>query len=229
VSWKAYLEGREADLEMLGHQFDQGPEVIGRGDDGCWVTSSRFEGLVDPVDVQRVARRALAEMNGAAALFDANYQPGGLTDRFRDGNGPEVIVANAKIAASFHMIAKGEVRDGNGELISPAQPSTPGQYYVSVAARDRHASEVLELLSEPPADWVALYKVYEVIEAEGDLPRWASNAEFKAFTASANRPSVGGSGARHAREQPGTPKKTITLAEGQEFIKRVVIVWIASK
>jgi hypothetical protein len=102
-------------------------------------------------------------MNGAAALFDADYQAVGLTDRFRDGNGPEVIVANGRMGASFHMIAKAEVRDVNGELITPAQPSTPGQYYVSVATRHRHVSEVLELLSEPPSDWVALYKAFGVV------------------------------------------------------------------
>ncbi|ABD11175.1 hypothetical protein Francci3_1799 [Frankia casuarinae] len=45
-----------------------------------------------------------------------------------------------------------------------------------------------------------------------------------------NHPGISGQAARHAR-MPGTPSKTsaMDLAEGQAFVRRVVLAWIAAE
>jgi hypothetical protein len=172
-------------------------------------------------------------MNGVAALVYESYRPVRLNDRFSDGAGSTFVLLTGAIVATSHLSAVLEARGPHGELIPapppPPPPPTPGPDYLSVARRDANVREVLDLLARGPADWVTLYKVYEVIEAEGGHMRWASKSSYSAFTASANLPSVSGPDARHARSTSGRPKRTMTLDQALAFIKGVVRAWISSK
>jgi hypothetical protein len=92
---------------------------------------------------------------------------------------------------------------------------------------------VLEILTEAPQPgWGELYKVHEIIRDSikpDTIPGrgWADGATDSAFTASANLPGVSGSAARHAR-MDGTPKRTMTVDQGREYIRTVVVRWLDS-
>jgi hypothetical protein len=228
MGWRAYLEGHQFDLDLLVEQFDRGQVVVRRDGDQCWMESPDFAALAEPGELQRVSGNLLSEMNGAAALVDASYRRVELTDRFSDGTGSNFVLLSAAIEARIRGTAVGEVRGPDGELIPPPPP-TPGPDYLAVARRDPNIREVLKLLGGGPGDWVTLYKIFEVIRADGNHTRWAPESEYSAFTVSANLPSVSGSDARHARGTPGSPKRTMTIHDARAFIRRVALAWVSSK
>jgi hypothetical protein len=232
MRWRAYLEGGELDLALLEDQFDRGDAVVGRDDNGYWVESPRFEGLTALADVQCIARDVLNAMNGVAALVYQSYRPANLRDHFRDSAGNTFVLMTAAIVATGHLAAEVHAHGPNGELIPPPPPPRPptmGPDYLRVALLHPNVREVLDLLAPGPADWVTLYKVYEVIKVEGGHKRWAPMSEYNAFTASANLPSVSGRDARHARSASGRPKRTMTLDQARAFIRGVLDAWIWSK
>jgi hypothetical protein len=60
-----------------------------------------------------------------------------------------------------------------------------------------------------PLGWVELYKVFEIVRdsaPKADLATMVNAGDLKAFTASANRPDISGSDARHARIAGDPPK-----------------------
>ena len=59
-------------------------------------------------------------------------------------------------------------------------------------------AEVLSWLAGREPDWVALYKVYEILRDAGALGL-VSTADWKTFTSSSNNVKVSGDGARHAQ------------------------------
>jgi hypothetical protein len=75
-------------------------------------------------------------------------------------------------------------------------------------------------------DWVALYKMFEIIrDAVGGgqvglvATGWTDQADLSAFTGSANRPDVYGDRARHARMSGGPPRQTMDLVRAQACIR----------
>ncbi|MDX3185550.1 hypothetical protein ABT358_22150 [Streptomyces sp. NPDC000341] len=105
---------------------------------------------------------------------------------------------------------------------------------MQLASSNVDVAETLEILgrSSVSLTWVDLYKVYEIVRGNvgGDkqlkATQWVSSGDLSAFTASANRPDVSGSEARHARATgTGLPKRTMTLAEGEAFVRSLVLAW----
>ena len=227
MSWRAYLEGHPFDLDLLVEQFDRGQVVVRRDGDQCWIESPDFEALTEPGEVQRVSRNLVNAMNGVAALVDASFRRVELTDRFSDGTGSTFVLLSAAIEARSRVTAVAEVRGPDGGLIAP--PPTPGPDFLAAARREQNVLEVLELLGRGPGDWVTLYKIFEVIRADGHHTRWATEPEYSAFTVSANRPSVSGPDARHPRGAQRSPKRTMTIHDAREFIRRVALAWVSSK
>jgi hypothetical protein len=227
MSWRAYLEGHPFDLDLLVEQFDRGQVVVRRDGDQCWMESPDFEALTEASEVQRVSCNLLSAMNGAAALVDASYRRVELTDRFSDGTGSMFVLLSAAIEARSRGTAVAKVRGPDGGLIAP--PPTPGPDYLAAGRRDQNVREVLQLLGCGPGDWASLYKIFEVIRADGRHTRWATDPEYRAFKLSANLPSVSGSDARHARVALRSPKRTMTIHDAREFIRRVALVWVSSK
>ena len=135
----------------------------------------RLRALADAGDVQASASRLLYQMNGAAALVDSTYRPVKLMDRLRDTAGTTVLLGSANLTAQGRLTAR-EIRGLDGEVVPSPPPSpTLGPEYLAAADRDSTVREVLKLLGDGPADWFTLYKVYEVIHADGSDTRWATN------------------------------------------------------
>ncbi|PKL78690.1 MAG: hypothetical protein CVV27_02935 [Candidatus Melainabacteria bacterium HGW-Melainabacteria-1] len=82
-------------------------------------------------------------------------------------------------------------------------------------------------------DWVSLYKVYEHIRAlcgsEEKLRKklQLSKADISSFTGSANNPAISGDLSRHAVQIGEPPKKTMTLQQGREFIRTLMLRFLS--
>ena len=232
MSWHAYLVGQEFDLDLLVEQFNRGSVIVRHDGHDYWIESPDFETLTEPREVANAATIFLSKMNGAAALVHQRYRPVKLSNQFRDNAGRNLLMTTASFSAQARLTAATPILlRPDGEVVQPAPP-TPGSEYIAAAHRHPVVQEALELLSQGPRDWVSLYKVFEIIRADGGHTRWASEADYKAFTNSANLPSVSGAQARHARQPPGrssTPKRTMSIQEAQDFIRLVTIKWIRSK
>jgi hypothetical protein len=118
--------------------------------------------------------------------------------------------------------------------VAPAPPPAPkGPEYFELIATHSVVGEVLEILggSSVSLTWVDLYKVYEIIRHDVGNDKalnakvWVTDGDISAFTASANRPDISQSEARHARMPGEPPKRTMTLAQGEDFIRRLVVAW----
>jgi hypothetical protein len=168
---------------------------------------------------------------GIARALDSSFRPVTLTGRFvdEDSGVHHVVVADTASARARASVVVTQV-----EPAAPAPPPPPtGPEYFDLIATHPVVDEVLEILggSSVSLTWVDLYKVYEIVRHEVcdekalKAKAWVTGGEMSAFTASANRPDVSHSEARHARVQGGPPKRTMTLAQGEDFIRRLVVAW----
>jgi hypothetical protein len=113
-------------------------------------------------------------------------------------------------------------------------PPSPWPHRFALAAIHPDVAEVLDIMgSSEPLGFFELYKVHEIIHDAIKPKRiaelgWASKADDSAFTGSANRADVSGSGARHARNSGPPPTRTMTLAEGRSFVGDLVTKWLDS-
>lgn len=241
VNVKAWLSGHPFDLQTLAELFASGDtRVVKEGEDYA-LTSTEIDNRPDGVPFHELAPIVLQRVNGLARVLRGDdYRPVGLTGRYQEGDGNHhvvsadvaeararaypvtVVVGSATLEARAHMSAVGGVtRDG----APTSQPAPPGPSYLALVDSHPHLAEVLDLMgadTKTPT-WVELYKVYEIIRDDVrpdkiETRGWATGTEISAFTASANRSDVSGTGARHARQSGGPPKRTMTINDGRQFI-----------
>jgi hypothetical protein len=249
VNVRAWLSGHPFDLQTLAELFASGDtRVVKEGEDYA-LTSTEIDNRPDGVPCYEVAAAVLRRVNGLARVLRSDdYRPVGLTGRYQEGDGNHtvvsadvaeararaypvtVVVGSATLEARAHVSAVGEVtRDG----APTSQPAPPGPSDLALVASHPHLAEVLDLMGADTKalNWVALYKVYEIIREDVRQDKietrgWASGTEISAFTASANRSDVSGAGARHARQPGGPPKRTMTMDEGRQFITSLATRWM---
>ncbi|MFC1406125.1 MULTISPECIES: hypothetical protein [Streptacidiphilus] len=232
---KARLEGHVYDLDSLVELFREGEPLVAVDDDGYYLESSHFDGLTE--GGQKLfdqAANVLRRVMGVARILDSSFRPVSISGHFvvDDAEGVRhlIVVGDTVEVRSNAIVGVVEV----GGVVSPTPPPEPlGPPYVQLSDSHPDVEEVLSILGKPSValTWVDLYKVYEIVRhSVGDDKvlkgnGWAAPAEISAFTASANRPDVSGSQARHARMGGDSPKHTMTLAEGESLIRRLVVAW----
>jgi hypothetical protein len=234
---KARLEGHVFDLETLAELFGQGePRVVKHEDGFYYLTSEELDGLMDNGGrLMEVGTAVLRHVAGVARALDGSFRPVTLSGYFISSNGDErrhhvVAAGTAEVRGRAQIVAVATT-GSESELAPPPPPLGPP--YVNLTKDQPDVAEVLEILgkSDTSIGWIDLYKVYEVLRHNvgGDTAlkakSWTSEPELRAFTGSANRPDVSGSEARHARMSGGLPKRAMTLSEGQDFIRRLVVAW----
>lgn len=127
----------------------------------------------------------LRRVNGLGRARNASYRPVWLSGRYQqegDIRHQVVGVGTAECRAQAMPISP---------LINGAHvpsPPLPGPRYAVLASGEADVAEVLEILGRPEAaNWVDLYKVYEIIQHTGQLKVAMAGAEI-----SSNRASVFG-------------------------------------
>ncbi|MET9269370.1 hypothetical protein [Kribbella sp. NPDC003557] len=231
---KARLNGDAFDLETLANLFRLGDPSVGKDEVGYYVASAAFDAVLpDAVRLAEMSESVLRRMNGIARALNDNFHPVRLADRFTDHDGshhvvvrPESIMVRTKVSEV--------VLNVDGETQLPPPSPLPG--YMKAADAQPDVAEVLALMGKDVAalDWFDLYKVYEIVRSnvgsESDLvaKNWVPARDLKAFTASANLPTVSGDAARHARTAAGIPKHTMDVRQARALINFLVVAWLQS-
>lgn len=231
---KARLEGDVFDLDALVELFAEGEPRVSKESDGYYLASAQLDGLID--DGGRLVATGsllLRHISGVARALDSSFRPVTLSGQFTDtiGEGKRHhIVAADTIEVRCKAMAIGVVT-GDSQPAQLAPP--PGPALLRLVQDHPDVAEVLDILGQPSVSlsWIDLWKVFEIVRhnvggGEALAARaWASRTGAEAFKQSANHPSISGPGARHAR-RPGIPSgQTMTLAEGEQFIRKLVVAW----
>ncbi len=229
--WQVQLSGQRIDLEELPRLFDQPAARVTDSPDGFILESESFEQLGSAREVREHASTLLPIINGAARLSYSAYRPavlGGVYERTPSGRNVNVFPE------------PGEFRIKGGAVLVTASGSAPtlpppaeSNRWLTMAAADATARQVLSLLSKDPCTWVELYKVMEVLEAHDGMPLASSlgisNNELSRFSQTANSVHAIGDDARHAKNSIPAPKKPMTLPEAKRLIFNWARAWLTQR
>lgn len=230
---KAWLEGRDSDLEVVARHFSTGEPAVYRDVNGdYYLTSSSFEELWDRGELPDAAETLLTQINGLARVFEPNYRPVQLGVRFSDDGGRGQMVA-LKGAIEISVAASATISI-NGVPQEPPPSRAPD--FIQEAAQNPDVAEALRILGAAghSAGWHDLYKVFEIVRSNVGGGQalisqgWKTREDISAFTVSANSPSVSGDAARHARHNDGVPQHTMNLPTGRAFISQLMLRWLDS-
>jgi hypothetical protein len=235
VTTKAWLEGHQFDLEDLAQLLATGDVRVVRDPDAAddnayYLTAPEIDNPPEGTTFYDVAQRLLSHINGIGRVNKADFRPVQLTGRYGTPTGQSAVVAAASGELRLKAHVAGFVTGPDGQ--PKPDPPSPWPNRFALAARNADVAEVLEIMGSPePPEWADLFKVHEKIQdsIQGSIPKmgWASQADEDAFGASANRRDVSGRDARHARrEKRPPPKRTMTVAQGREYIGDIVAKWL---
>jgi len=218
MDWHVYLEGDSMDLLILRSALTTGDVVAKEDDHGTYLCGPTLACKSAPAEVLLRATELMPRLNGVGRVVDSDFEPVRVSGRVSNGEQPATVFAEAHLRARARLSAGGE----------PAV----AQRTLDRAHQNQAFDEVLRLIGTSPAlNWIDLYKLYELLkrDAGGDDALRArtgiSQADLKAFTASANLPEVSGSAARHAVGTGGVPSRTMTQTAARNFILGIVRSW----
>lgn len=226
------LEGDEWDLRILEAEFASPDPVIVK-EEGWWLSSAAIDRAKrDGRSALHEAGKILILMNGALKLRHSDYRSVSISSRY------DVLALDGTRHIHFEITDEVTVRSQITATLDPdepaaGRPSTGSSNCLAVlqlAGGNADVAEALELLAGP-ATWSDLWKVYEIVRsAEGGekglkIRGYGTDPQRSAFRVSANSPAVSGRNARHARFSEAS-KRTMTLAEGSEFIRWMAHRWM---
>lgn len=230
---KAVLTGHAIDLDTLMRLFPVGDTRVDRdGSNGYYLVFGAQSDLMNDGDGLRdTAAEILRRINGATRVLDNVFRPVELSGTFIDQEQRHrhvIVVDSVEMRTSVSPVTV--VQD----CVPQSPPPYAGPGYVAAAEAHPDVDEVLTFMAMPGSDlsWIELYKIFEIVRAsvgneyELDRQGLGTRSEITAFRVSANHPSISGEDARHARLNAGQPKRTMTLPEGREFIRRLVRGWL---
>ena len=225
---KARLEGHEFDLQDLADWLPSGYIRVAKDDVGYYLSAAAIDHPLEGKTFYEAAQDLLPIVNGIGRMKSAKFRPVKLDGRYQDGEKRHTVVGVGTIETRSHVHAVAIVTGPDGK--EKPQPPPQGIAYAALTARPEVA-EALTILATPAAGWVELYKVYEIIRdavkpVALEKSGLATKDEISAFTGSANRPDVGGLGARHARMDGRLPKRTMTELQAREFIGGLMRAWM---
>jgi hypothetical protein len=225
---KARLDGHEFDLQDLAEWLPSGNILVAKDDVGYYLSAAVIDNPPEGKAFYEAAQDLLPIVNGIGCVKSAKFRPVKLDGRYQDGDKRHTVIGVATIEERERVHAVGIVTGPDGK--EKPQPPPPGIAYAGLTARPEVA-EALTILAAPGGGWIELYKVYEIIRdavkpVALDKSGLATKDELNAFTGSANRPDVGGLGARHARIDGDPPKRTMTELQAREFIGRLLRAWM---
>jgi hypothetical protein len=234
TEWLVRLKGHVFDLEELSDRFTSADRNVKKDEDGhYYLRSSDFDQMSDPDTVSERAQDLIAYMNGAVKLLSAvSYRTVefDVVTRVDDsGNRHHHITLSATVEGRSRMTATPSV-GGTGGTVNAPPPPSGADSLVNLA--DQNAKVAAALRFYARSDWFNLYKAWEVVrDAAGGEPElikkgWATKAQKRRFTGTAQSPAELGDEARHASEESQPPKNPMSLEEAQGFVRSVIEAWI---
>jgi hypothetical protein len=229
--WEAFLTGEQAALESAALVFCRQPLAIVRSGERYCLVVDEWDELQDSNEVEDRARARLETINGLLSLKIPSFRPlafGYLAETDEDGR--KFVLVKAAFTSSSELSVK--ISGPAGPAIDP----DTAQALIAAAQQSGSTRDALRLWHTRPHNWVELYKIYEIIsdDAGGDkgiVSRgWATTAELRSFTATANRRELSGDDARHGSDE-GRPFKgePMRVADAESLIRRVLSSYVMSK
>ncbi|WP_421843660.1 hypothetical protein [Mycobacterium sp.] len=231
---QAWLDGDEHDLRHLAELFTEGDVRVihGAGEGKYCLRAAELDNPPPGKTFHETAGNLVLLLNGLARTSNASYRPVMLSGEYTDGESQYIVItpkpANIRVNATVELT----VTKPDGAVAPDPPPPWPRR--LALAAWNPDVAEVLRITGRPePLDWHDLYKIREIVShaiRPQDIVsrRWANRETDSAFRASANRPDVSGSAARHARTRGASPKQTMTIEQGRSYISNLVIKWLDS-
>lgn len=229
--FRVELRGDKPAMQAVAPRL-QAPELRLQFDDGrIFLVSSVFEAMASRDAVFGAAQGMLPALTAAIRLAGIARLNDISAVRVEEGTpdgAQSTTYVQAQAAALIVSMPTPTI------LIGGKPPPPPPAIHAELALVDSAVARALELFSREPS-WADLFKVLEVVEedvgGEKALERtvWASPAELKRFTATANNLNAVGLDARHARTTHQAPKSPMTLKDAERLIGQVVEAWLASK
>lgn len=228
--WRAVLGGDATDLRLVAPFVDDAHVRIVDTNGAHFLLSQRFDELTYPSDVYAAACTLVQLITGAANVrlgkrievtVSGVVPPGGDTDQPHQFVVVPTITSRAQVFPPT-LLAAGQ---------PPARPPSLG---LEFAQPSGPVELVFRLLSEPPT-WTSLANVVDAIEEDvgGDAALrgrpWAWRSELRRFKGTANSIEASGMTARHAKRRFRPPKHPMSLAEAEEFVRRLTSAWIGEK
>jgi hypothetical protein len=234
TEWLVRLQGHEFDLEELSDRFTSADRNVTKDEDGYYyLRSSDFDQVSDPDAVRERAFRLIELMNGATKLYTGgSYRPvefDVVTRVDDDGKRHHHITLSATVEGRSLMTGKLIVGE-TGENIDVLRPPSGADSLVNLADQNAKVADALRFYAR--SDWFNLYKAWEVVRdaagGESELIKkgWATKAQRRRFTGTAQSRAELGDEARHASVELQPPKNPMSLEEAQAFVRSVIEAWV---
>jgi hypothetical protein len=234
AEWLVRLKGHAFDLEELCDHFMSANLNVKKDDDGhYYLRSSDFDQMSEPDAVSERAQDLIAHMNGAVRLLSGvSYRPvefDVVTRVDDDGKRHHHMTLSATVEVRSRMTGTLIVGE-TGETMDVLRPPSGVDSLVNLADQNEKVADALRFYAR--SDWINLYKAWEVVrdaaggETELIKKGWATKAQRRRFTGTAQSRAELGDEARHASEKVQPPKNPMSLEEAQAFVRSVVEAWV---
>jgi hypothetical protein len=197
--------------------------------DRFYLEADEFEDQNHRSTVRRSAVKLLNRINGAMSVLHPGYRNvelGPLHEQNpSDGYCATTQFIETPLLDVSPRIFTPSVSGGG----APPRDDTLAPRIIEIAARDKDGHEALELWAHSDRDWIALYKIFEIIESRDGLKLGAvSKSQMRRFTHTANHQGGAGKGARHARLRSDPPKDPMGMLEAEDVVRRLLATWLAT-
>ena len=233
MRWEVHLEGDKSGLEELEKSFNDEPKVEKRDDERDYVLlSSRFGG--EDVDlIREIAEDIVTALRSFGVRDSINVDELTASNVYKiseDGSVDAVYVRAQSAVMRITGSATVTVGSDNSEeeIHSPADRTYE---WTKLAIEDDAVLELSELL-ENGDSWVNMYRIYEFIQANIQVPDniveqgWWSEDEKRLFKQTANSRDAIGDDARHGQSSIPAPEEPMTHSEAKRLIDTLVDKWL---
>lgn len=235
MKWLVQISGDAIDLEELSNSL-KSPQFKLSQEEGAYVLGSAdFDCMNDADTVLRHANEILALISGSAKLAIGTREPLQIAHIVRiNDDGTHSIFPYLSDRVSIRGIPNilYLAEDGTVKEIR-ATDAIPD--WLLAARRDAAVAKVLRLFGLGGNDWVSLYRIYEVIEADvGNASNiekkgWATKKAIRRFRHTANSPGVIGDDSRHGLERTKPPPDPMLLTEAKSLVEGIIKNWLHTK
>jgi hypothetical protein len=235
MKWEVQLNGDTHDLRELAKSLTNDELRIIERDQQFFLETVRFSKLTSSDEVTSVTSDILPILTGAVRLSLGGRTPLQIANiaKVREDGGRDIFVS---VSDTIHVRATVGVEitrsDGSIEVLNPADKVFN---WVSIAFSNDNVAKALRLLGANEHDWVSLYRLYEVIEADvGGIDKiasegWATKKAIRRFKHTANSPGAIGDSARHGKESSEPPVEPMDLGEAVPLVEVILHNWLRSK
>lgn len=235
MEWLVQLIGNTVDLGELSNSLKSAEFSVIHAEDAYLLKSKDFNDITDPDAVLKRAGEILTLINGGAKLAFGARDPLQIAHVVRiDKDGKRNIytyvsdqVIVRAIPNVLYLASDGTVKEIRAADVVPG--------WLLAGQKNPAVAKVLRLFGTGGNDWVSLYRIYEVIEADAEgvsniqKQGWTTKKAIKRFKHTANSPGVIGDEARHGNQKTKPPRNPMLFTEAKSLIESITKNWLRSK